>query len=61
MVAPMIRGKRLKGKPLEIGVFGGGAQVKLIGKNLTIDLSDQVIKELIANYIRKDFRKLIFG
>lgn len=53
--------KRLKGKPLEIGGFAGGAQVKLLGKNLTIDLSDQVIKELIANYMRKDFRKLIFG
>lgn len=53
--------KRLKNKPLEIGGFAGGAQVKLLGKNLTIDLSDQVIKELISNYMRKDFRKLIFG
>lgn len=53
--------KRLKGKPLEIGHFAGGAQVKLHGKKMTIDLSDQAIKELLANYIRKDFRKLIFG
>lgn len=53
--------KRLKGKPLEIGSFAGGAQVKLIGKKMTIDLTDQAIKELLANYIRKDFRKLIFG
>ena len=53
--------KRLKGQPLEIGNFAGGAQVKLIGKRFTIDLSDQAIKELIANYMRKDFRKLIFG
>ena len=53
--------KRLKGKPLEIGSFTGGAQVKLQGKKMTVDLSDQVIKELLANYIRKDFRKLIFS
>ena len=53
--------KRLKGKTLEVGGFAGGAQVKLIGKKLTIDLSDQAIKELLANYMRKDFRKLIFG
>lgn len=53
--------KRLKGKPLEIGAFAGGAQVKLHGKKMTIDLSDQAIKELLAQYIRKDFRKLIFS
>lgn len=53
--------KRLKGRPLEIGNFAGGAQVKLLGKKMTIDLSDQAIKELLANYMRKDFRKLIFS
>ncbi len=53
--------KRLKGKPLEVGSFAGGAQVKLHGKKMTIDLTDQAIKELLANYMRKDFRKLIFG
>jgi V/A-type H+-transporting ATPase subunit E len=53
--------RRLKGKPLELGHFMGGAQIKLIGKKMTIDLSDQAIKELLAHYIRKDFRKLIFS
>lgn len=53
--------KRLKGKPLEVGGFAGGAQVKLHGKKMTIDLTDQAIKELLANYMRKDFRKLIFS
>lgn len=53
--------KRLKGKPLEVGIFAGGAQVKLIGRKMTIDLTDQAIKELLANYMRKDFRKLIFS
>lgn len=53
--------KRLKGKSLEVGGFAGGVQVKLIGKKMTIDLTDQAIKELLANYMRKDFRKLIFS
>lgn len=53
--------KRLKGKPLEVGSFAGGAQVKLLGKKMTIDLSDQAIKELLANFMRKDFRKLMFN
>lgn len=53
--------KRLKGKPLEIGNFAGGAQVKLLGKKMTVDLSDQAIKELLAQYMRKDFRNLIFS
>ncbi|MBS4163579.1 V-type proton ATPase subunit E [Candidatus Protochlamydia amoebophila] len=53
--------KKLKRKPLEIGQFAGGAQIKLHGKKMTVDLSDQTIKELLANYVRKDFRQLIFS
>lgn len=53
--------KRLKSKPLELGNFAGGAQVKLHGKKMTLDLTDQAIRELLAHYIRKDFRKLIFS
>jgi V/A-type H+/Na+-transporting ATPase subunit E len=53
--------KRLKEKPFEIGSFKGGAQVKLLGKKMTLDLSDQALKELVANYVRKDFRHLIFS
>lgn len=53
--------KRLKNKPLELGHFAGGAQVKLHGKKMTIDLTDHAIKELLANYVRKDFRQMIFS
>jgi V/A-type H+/Na+-transporting ATPase subunit E len=53
--------KRLKGKPLEVGSFMGGAQVKLHGRQMTLDLTDHAIKELLANYVRKDFRQLIFS
>ena len=53
--------KRLKNKPLEIGDFDGGVQVKLSGKKMTLDLTDYALKELLANFARKDFRKLIFS
>ena len=53
--------KRLKGKPLELGSFTGGVQVKLHGRQMTIDLTDHAIKELLANYVRKDFRQMIFS
>lgn len=52
--------KKLKNHPIEIGRFSGGVQVKLVGKKLTLDITSSVIKELLASYIRKDFRKLIF-
>ncbi len=52
--------EKLKGKALSIGNFAGGAQVKLVGKNMTIDITDATLKELMASYIRKDFRKMIF-
>jgi V/A-type H+/Na+-transporting ATPase subunit E len=53
--------KRLKEKSVEVGHFSGGVQVKLIGKKMTLDVSDQALKELISNYVRKDFRQLLFG
>lgn len=53
--------KKLKNHPLELGHFAGGAQVKLHGKKITIDLTDHAIKELLANYVRKDFRQTIFS
>jgi len=45
---------------VSLGSFAAGAQVKLVDKQMTLDLSDAVLKELLANYLRKDFRELIF-
>ncbi len=52
---------KLKQHSVSIGSFEGGAQIKLGDKGLTIDVSDLAIKELLSQYIRKDFRKLIFA
>lgn len=53
--------KKLKNKPIEAGQFAGGVQVKLHGKKMTVDFTDQALKELLANYVRKDFRQMIFS
>lgn len=53
--------KKLKGGGVTLGEFSGGAQVKLLDKKMTIDITDQYLQDLLSRYIRKDFRKLIFG
>lgn len=52
--------QKLGDKPLQLGHFTGGIQVKLVGKKMTIDLTDQALKDLLAQYARKDFRETIF-
>lgn len=52
--------KKLKGKSVVVGEFAGGIQVKLHDKQLTLDITDSSLKELLSAYVQKDFRKLIF-
>ena len=54
-------GKLLKEKSVIVGGFAGGAQVRLHDKRITIDISDEALKELLGNYVRKDFRKILFN
>jgi V/A-type H+-transporting ATPase subunit E len=53
--------QRLKEKSVLLSPIGGGIEVKLVQDHITLDLSDAAVAELVANYIRKDFRELIFG
>jgi V/A-type H+-transporting ATPase subunit E len=53
--------ERLKGGSVVVGDFGGGLQIQLKGKKITIDISDTVVRELIAQYIRRDLRDLVFN
>lgn len=52
--------KKLREKSVTLGDFASGIQVKLHDKRMTLDMSDKVLTELIAQYVRKDFRKWIF-
>lgn len=51
---------KLKEKSVTLGNFNGGIQLKLVDDELTLDLSDQAIFELLEKYLRKDFRELLF-
>lgn len=53
--------EKLKSSSVEIGEIKGGAQVKIVGQNLTIDMSEEAIKDLLAGFVRDDFRSLIFA
>lgn len=41
--------------------FAGGLQLQLKGSRITVDVSDAVVRELIAQYIRRDLRDLVFN
>jgi V/A-type H+-transporting ATPase subunit E len=53
--------EKLKEKSVLLSGIAGGIEVKLHNKRLTIDISEATIREIVANYIRKDFRDLLFG
>ncbi|QVL56688.1 MAG: V-type ATP synthase subunit E [Simkaniaceae bacterium] len=53
--------EKLKSKSVEIGEIEGGAQVKIVDQNLTIDMSDEALKSLLASFVRDDFRSVIFA
>ncbi len=51
---------RLKGHTVTLGDFTGGVQLKLLDRQITIDISDQAVRELVVRFIRSDFRELVF-
>lgn len=53
--------ERLQNQTVTLGDFSGGIQIRLKGQKITIDISDAVIRELVAQYIRRDLRDLIFN
>ncbi|NGX55813.1 MAG: V-type proton ATPase subunit E [Candidatus Anoxychlamydiales bacterium] len=52
---------KLREKEVILSDFEGGAKIKLHENEITIDMSNKALKELIANYIRSDFREKIFN
>jgi V/A-type H+-transporting ATPase subunit E len=53
--------ERLKEKSVLVGPMTGGIEVKLHKENITIDITDAALKEIVSGYIRKDFREILFG
>jgi len=52
--------EKLKEKSVLVGPLTGGIQLKMHKENITLDISDAALKELVSRYIRKDFREMIF-
>lgn len=53
--------ERLKEKSVIVGPKKGGIEVKLHKENITIDISDSALLELMTRYIRKDFQTYFFA
>lgn len=53
--------ERLKNKTVVASDFGGGLQIQMKGRQITIDITDGVVRDLLAQYIRRDLRDLIFN
>jgi V/A-type H+-transporting ATPase subunit E len=53
--------ERLENKTVVAAEIGGGVQIQLKGRQITVDISDTVVRELIALYIRSDLRDLVFN
>lgn len=51
---------KLKNQSVSVGPIQGGIEVKIQKENLTIDITDTALKEMVSKYIRKDFREILF-
>lgn len=52
--------QKLKASSVEVGPLQGGIAVKIDKDNITIDVTEATLKELVSDYIRKDFRETLF-
>lgn len=63
-ITELLAGKvleKLKHKLTAVPEIGGGVQIQLTDRKITIDISDAFVRELIAQYIRRDLRDLVFN
>jgi V/A-type H+-transporting ATPase subunit E len=52
--------QKLKGNSVSVGSIQGGIAVKIEKDHITLDVTDEAVKELVSSYIRKDFRETFF-
>lgn len=52
---------RLREKSVILGEMAAGVEIKLHHEKMTLDMTDTALKELLNNYLRKDFQDLIFA
>ncbi|MFA6914956.1 MAG: V-type ATP synthase subunit E [Parachlamydiales bacterium] len=52
--------QKLQKQSVEVGDISGGVKITVQGKNMSVSLTQDDIKKLLAEHLRKDFRKMIF-
>lgn len=52
---------KLQNQTVVASDIAGGVRIQMKGRQITVDISDAVIRELIEHYIRRDLRDLVFG
>lgn len=50
----------LKEKEVVLGGFANGVAIKIHEQNITLDLSEEALTDLLTQFVRKDFRKFFF-
>lgn len=53
--------ERLKKESVQLAEFTGGAKVKIVEDHLTLDMSDEALKRLVASFIREDLKAKLFA
>lgn len=53
--------EKLQNKTVVASDIAGGVQIQMKGRQITVDISDAALRELLARYIRPDLRDLIFN
>lgn len=52
---------RLDKRSVQVADFAGGVRVRIASQNVTIDVTDEAIKEMVATFIGDDFRATLFA
>ena len=53
--------EKLQGKSVVLGDLYAGAKVCMKDEKITLDISDEAIRDVVASYIRRDFRDMLFA
>jgi V/A-type H+/Na+-transporting ATPase subunit E len=60
LIGEKVLGK-LREKSVLVAPFGGGIAVKMHKEKITVELTDEAVRELLMRYIQKEFHALFFA
>ena len=52
--------EELQNQTVELGDFHGGVQVQLVDDNISLEITDSALKDLVMEYISEDLRNMLF-